>query len=153
MKISQARIEEMDSVRRLFTEYQHWLGIDLSFQNFEAELNSLPGCYAAPTGAIFLATENSNPIGCVAIRQFSESEAELKRMYVVPEARGRGVAKALLQQAVGMASLQGYKSIVLDTLPSMESAKKLYSQFGFVPTTPYYNSPISGTEYYRHVCS
>ena len=153
MKISQAKVEEMDSVRKLFTEYQQWLGIDLSFQNFEAELHSLPGCYAAPTGAIFLATENSEPTGCVAIRKFSEHEAELKRLYVVPEVRGRGVAKTLLQQAIQMASLQGYKSIVLDTLPSMESAKKLYTQFGFVPTSPYYNSPISGTEYYRYVCS
>ena len=153
MKISQARIEEMDLVRKLFTEYQQWLGIDLSFQDFETELSSLPGCYAAPSGAIFLATENSKPVGCVAIRQRSENEAELKRMYVVPEARGKGAAKALLQQAIEMASLQGYKSIVLDTLPNMESAKKLYAQFGFFSTAPYYNSPISGTEYYRYVCS
>ena len=143
----------MGSVVELFTEYQRWLGIDLSFQNFEAELNSLPGCYAAPAGAIFLAMENSKPIGCVAIRPFSAEEAELKRMYVVPESRGRGVARSLLQQAIAMASLQGYKSIVLDTLPSMESAKKLYKQSGFVSTQPYYNSPIRSTEYYRYVCS
>jgi carbonic anhydrase len=153
MKISQARIEEMDLVRKLFTEYQQWLGIDISFQNFETELHALPGCYAAPTGAIFLATENSKPIGCVAIRPFSENEAELKRMYVVPEVRGQGVAKALLRQAIEMASLQGYKSIVLDTLPNMEYAKKLYRQFGFVSTVPYYNSPISGAEYFLYVCS
>jgi putative acetyltransferase len=151
MKIILAKTEDMETVRKLFKEYQIWLGLDLTFQDFENELENLPGCYSQPKGAVFILKENDNPIGCVAIRPFSATEAELKRMYIHSSYRGKGYAKHLLNHALGMAKSAGYKSVVLDTLPTMTSAKSLYLKYGFKPITAYYESPLASTEYYRYV--
>ena len=139
----------MDVVRTLFREYQQWLGVDLGFQNFEKELNELPGCYKEPEGAIFIAKEGGDVVGCAAIRPITSKEAELKRLYVTPKTRGKGYGKLLLIHALQMAHSAGYESVVLDTLPIMKAAKALYIGFGFRKIEPYYNNPLEGVEYYR----
>lgn len=149
MEITTAKIEEMDIVRALFSEYQQWLGIDLCFQNFEKELHELPGCYQEPEGAIFLAKEEGQIVGCIAIRPRAGKEAELKRLYVMPKAQGKGFGKLLLAHALQIAHSMGYESVVLDTLPIMKAAKALYISFGFKKIEPYYNNPLEGVEYYR----
>lgn len=151
MEIVRAKIEDVTIVRDLFCEYHKWLGIDLAFQSFEDEISNLPGCYSQPKGAIFLAKENGRAVGCIAVRPFSETEAELKRLYIIPESRGKGYAKLLLAHAMHMAKSVCYQSVVLDTLPAMSAAKSLYIKYGFQLTEPYYNNPILGTEYYRYV--
>lgn len=153
MEIVDARLENMNCVVQLFREYQKYLGIDLTFQSFEEELAGLPGSYSHPEGGIFLAKEGETYVGCVAIRAHSSTEAELKRLYVQPASRGRGTGWLLFQRAMQKASVAGYTSVVLDTLPSMAGAKTMYLKYGFQPIKPYYNNPIQGAEFYRYVYS
>ena len=100
----------MLKIRELFREYQEWLGVDLCFQNFEEELADLPGTYAPPTGAIFLAIEISDIMGCIGIRPRVTNEAELKRLYVRPNHQGCGIGKQLFLAAMSEAKVMGYTS-------------------------------------------
>jgi len=149
VRIREAYQADMPIVRTLFIEYQQWLNVDLCFQGFEEELAALPGCYAPPKGVIYLAVEDGEPIGCVAVRPRTSGEAELKRLYVRSAKRGRGAGKRLFDAAMTRAHLMGYSSIVLDTLPHMRAAKSLYAAYGFRRIPPYYNNPEEGAEYYR----
>lgn len=151
MHLREAVEQDMPVVRDLFMEYQQWLGIDLCFQGFTEELATLPGGYAPPEGAIFLAHEESKVIGCVAIRPKTKNEAELKRLYVRPDHQGKGVGRRLFTAAMNRAKIMGYSSMVLDTLPSMAAAKSLYLGYGFEPIPAYYHNPAEGVEYYRYV--
>jgi carbonic anhydrase len=149
MKIVEAVTKDMNAVRELFREYQQWLGVDLCFQGFEEELASLPGRYAPPKGAIFLAVDDSRAVGCVAIRPRIIGEAELKRLYVRPSHQGYGLGTRLFDAAMRKAKSIGYTSIVLDTLPNMQAAKSLYLAHGFKAIPAYYENPEPGAEYYR----
>lgn len=153
MKIIKATEKDMLKIRELFREYQEWLGVDLCFQNFEEELADLPGTYAPPTGAIFLAIEISDIMGCIGIRPRVTNEAELKRLYVRPNHQGCGIGKQLFLAAMSEAKVMGYTSIVLDTLPTMQTAKSLYINYGFKEIPAYYENPENGVEYYRYVFS
>ncbi|MCB1859245.1 MAG: GNAT family N-acetyltransferase [Gammaproteobacteria bacterium] len=141
---------DIPAVRDLFREYQRWLGVDLCFQGFEQELAALPGCYAPPWGAIFLAVAKPEPVGCVAIRPRTSDEAELKRLYLRPAYWGGGMGKRLFRAAMSRAECIGYRSMVLDTLPSMSAAKALYMSHGFQEIPPYYHNPEPGAEFYRY---
>jgi ribosomal protein S18 acetylase RimI-like enzyme len=164
---------DLTAVKSLFTDYASSLGIDLSFQNFTAELDSLPGLYAPPFGAIFLAlASDSEAIGCVGLRPlpkkpkpkpYASREAvedgvgygtqnkicEMKRLYCTPSSRGLGVGKALIEEVVGEAVRLGYEEMRLDTLPSMEGARKLYGKYGFEEMEAYYETPLEGTFFLR----
>lgn len=151
MDIRLAATEDMATVRDLFVEYQQWLGVDLCFQGFAEELAALPGRYAPPKGAIYLARMADGIVGCVALRPSTDQEAELKRLYVREDRRGQGIGKLLFDHAMDKARQIGYSSIVLDTLPSMHTAKSLYLSYGFKPIPAYYANPEPGAEYYRYV--
>jgi carbonic anhydrase len=151
MKIVEATENDMPTVRKLFREYQEWLGVDLCFQGFDEELATLPGSYAPPTGVIFIAIEDNEAVGCVGIRPRMDNEAELKRLYVRPGHQGRGIGKQLFHTAMTRAKRIGYTSIVLDTLPAMQTAKSLYVAYGFKEIPAYYGNPEEGVEYYRYV--
>lgn len=153
MKIVEATVKDMLNVRKLFREYQEWLGIDLCFQGFEDELATLPGSYGPPMGVILIAVEDREVIGCVGIRPRLENEAELKRLYVQPIHQGRSIGKRLFHAAMSQAKRIGYASIVLDTLPTMHRAKSLYVGYGFKKIPAYYGNPEEGAEYYRYVFS
>ena len=153
MGIIKATQQDMLKVRELFLEYQQWLGIDLCFQNFEDELAALPGTYAPPTGAIFLAVDNSDVMGCIGVRPRVASEAELKRLYVRPIHQDCGIGKQLFLAAMSEAKAMGYTSIVLDTLPAMQAAKSLYVDYGFKEIPAYYENPENGVKYFRYVFS
>ena len=139
--------QDLESTAQLFAAYGESLGLDLSFQDFDTELTSLPGKYAPPTGEILLARDNSgNAVGCVAVRPLSPPDCcEMKRLYILPAARGLGVGKKLLHEILDKALSLGYNEIKLDTLPSMRQAVSLYESAGFVSTTPYYKTPLPGT--------
>lgn len=149
--IVEATDADMPSVRMLFQEYQHRLGVDLCFQGFETELANLPGCYASPDGAILIAKTGGEKCGCVAFRPLTATEAELKRLYVNSAWRGRGIGKALFESAMTKAKAAGYRSVVLDTLPSMVTAQVMYRDYGFTETSPYYANPEAGVIYFRFV--
>lgn len=153
MKIVHAKSQqEIDAVRRLFREYETHLDVDLCFQQFEAELDNLPGKYAPPSGTLLLATDGQRIVGCGALRKIASQAnptCEMKRLYVRPEARGLGIGKRLanrlIQEAVGL----GYAAMVLDTLDKLKTAIHLYESLGFVPAAPYYNNPLPGVIYLK----
>lgn len=133
----------------LFKEYAAWLNIDLCFQNFDAELQQLNEMYEAPHGIILLCKTDDNYTACVAVRNKGEQIAELKRMYVQPAQRGKGLAKDLLQKAINFAKQAGYKKIRLDTLATMTPAINLYKQFGFYEIDPYYHNPEDNAVFFE----
>ena len=137
----------LENVRQFFRNYAAWLGVDLSFQNFDQEMASLPGAYAAPQGRLFFAEVDGRPAGCVGVRPLPDSDGvcEMKRLYVTPEERGHGVGNALAMAAIRAAKEIGYKKLMIDTLPSMRMAVKLYRELGFTEAPAYYQTPIEGT--------
>jgi ribosomal protein S18 acetylase RimI-like enzyme len=140
--------EDLEAIASLFIAYTEWLNIDLAYQDFNSELNNLPGKYSPPKGELLLArTRDSNaPIGCVALRPLSLPECcEIKRLYVAPAGRGLGVGKVLAKEILAIAKSASYAYVKLDTLPHMEAAIGLYTQLGFVKCAKYYDTPIEGT--------
>ena len=136
---------ELEHVRQFFRNYAAWLGVDLSFQGFADELANLPGAYGDVDGRLFFAEVDGRPAGCVGIRRFSEGVCEMKRLYVDPDARGRGLGRQLALQAIKAAQELGYRRILLDTMPMMRIAVKLYRELGFTEAPAYYPTPIEGT--------
>jgi putative acetyltransferase len=138
---------EIETTRNLIREYGESLGIDLGYQNFEAELRTLPGDYSPPWGALLHVRDGEGDVGCVALRPLSSSVCEMKRLYVRPRCRGRGIARRLIAAILDEARRTGYLAIRLDTLPTMSAARALYKSLGFRPIAPYHKSPISGTAF------
>ena len=136
---------EIEHVRQFFRTYAGWLGVDLDFQNFAAEMETLPGAYAAPSGRLFFAELDGRPAGCVGIRAATEGVCEMKRLYVEPECRGTGVGRELALAGIKAAKAMGYRKIMLDTLPAMRIAVKLYRELGFKEAPAYYPTPVEGT--------
>jgi GNAT superfamily N-acetyltransferase len=131
--------EEMPAVRALFLEYAEAIGIDLCFQGFEEELATLPGLYAAPAGRLLVACEAEGLAGTVALRPLGDGLCEMKRLYIRPAYRGRGLGKRLVERVLDEAAGAGYSRMVLDTLPSLRDAIGLYRSLGFVDTERYYD--------------
>ncbi|HVE52609.1 MAG TPA: GNAT family N-acetyltransferase [Ramlibacter sp.] len=144
---------ELDAVRTVFREYAQGLGVDLCFQNFEAELAGLPGEYAAPRGALFLARVDGEIAGCCALRPLDTADypnaAEMKRLYVRKAFRGFGLGRQLAEAALDAARQAGYACVLLDTLDDMEAARALYEDLGFEDIPPYYHNPIAGAHYLK----
>jgi GNAT superfamily N-acetyltransferase len=140
---------EWDEARRLVREYAASLNVDLSFQNFDEELQHFASEYAAPRGAFILAEEAGHYLACIGLRQFSEDIGEIKRLYVIPAARGRGLGRVLVERIIEVAGEIGYRSVLLDTLPFMKEAQALYLSLGFRPTSAYRFNPIEGSAFLR----
>ena len=139
--------QDLEITAQLFAAYAESLGLDLSFQDFNTELKSLPGKYAAPNGEILLAHDSTgNAVGCVAVRPLCPPACcEMKRLYIQPTGRGLGIGKKLLHRVLDVAASLGYSEMKLDTLSSMTQAISLYKSTGFAPISPYYKTPLSGT--------
>lgn len=135
------RPEFLPAIRTLFGEYAASLDIDLCFQNFEQELAELPGRYAPPEGRLLLAVEKEQAVGCVALRKIGDGVCEMKRLYVRPTFRRRGVGKKLAAGIITAAKEIGYDWMRLDTLGNMTEAIALYESFGFGRIAPYYDNP------------
>ena len=142
-----ASIQRIEQTRRLFMEYRDSLQVDLCFQGFQAELDGLPGAYAAPRGRLYLALFDALPVGCVALRPLDEQRCEMKRLYVQPAYRGHGIGRALALQTIADATALGYRELVLDTLPSMQAAQALYAELGFKDGSEYTFNPVPGTRF------
>jgi putative acetyltransferase len=142
-----SEIQEARRLIREYGDYQESLGIDLAFQGFEEELAALPGRYAPPDGALLLAFTDAAPLGCVALRPIEHGACEMKRLYVRPEARGRGVGRRLAVAIIEEARRLGYRTMRLDTIDTMVEALGLYRSLGFEEISPYYANPNAGVVY------
>ena len=136
---------DLAEVRRLFRDYADGLVVDLSFQDFETELRELPGKYAPPRGRLLLAWQDTQAVGCVALRPLAQRDCEMKRLFVRAQARGEQLGRRLAEQICQEAREAGYTRICLDTLPTMQSAQALYRALGFRPIGPYVYNPVPGT--------
>ena len=137
--------QQFEDGRNLFQQYAASLDIDLDFQDFSSELKAIDEQYNRPKGALLLAYKNHIPVGCVALREFAKDTAELKRMYVQAEYRKYKIGIRLLELIIEIAKKLDYKTIRLDTLPTMSKAQDLYRSFGFSEIPSYRFNPVSGT--------
>lgn len=138
---------EIEVVRALFAEYAAELPVDLAFQGFAEELATLPGAYAGPGGVLLLAWVDDLAAGCVGLRPLAPGACELKRLYVRAAFRGRGLAGRLTAAALAEARRRRYARILLDTLPNMIEAQRLYRALGFREIRPYRANPVPGAMY------
>ncbi|MBI3714902.1 MAG: GNAT family N-acetyltransferase [Betaproteobacteria bacterium] len=138
---------EIGAIRKLLREYQQSLDTDLCFQNFEQEVASLPGDYVPPRGRLLLGYANGLAAGCIAMRGLNADTAEMKRLFVRPDYRGCGFGRAFAQAIIDAARGEGYRRLVLDTLPSMGDAQALYAVLGFRDIAAYTNNPVAGTRF------
>ena len=136
--------DQIETVRRLFQEYWNSFEFTPCFQNFSTELAGLPSAYVPPDGRLALAMIDSAAAGCVALRRVDALRGEAKRLYVRPEFRGQGIARALLEWLIGEARTAGYRELVGDTMPVMQEALALYQRMGFQRTSPYLTEPTPG---------
>jgi GNAT superfamily N-acetyltransferase len=105
-----------------------------------------PRSLAPPDGVFVLARLDGVPVGCGGFRRFADGVAEIKRMYVAPEARRGGVATAVLEDLETRARALGYRSIRLETGTNQPEAMALYQRAGYQAMLPYghyRDSPMS----------
>ena len=121
----------------------------LDLQNYEEELRHLEGKYGPPRGALILAIENGEAAGCIALKEMDAERCELKRLYVRPAFRGRGLGRTLTDMIVARARAAGYKEMLLDTLPFLQSAQRIYRATGFCEIEKYNDSPMDDATYMK----
>jgi len=138
---------QIEHARSLFRAYADSLGVDLSFQDFDRELRELPGDYVPPKGRLFLAYDAERVAGCGALRDLGDHVCEMKRLYVVPEFRGKRVGRMVAEALIAAAREIGYRAMRLDTLPAMLEAQSLYHALGFREIAPYRYNPVPGTKF------
>ena len=150
MQIISARTSaHLNEIRTIFREYEQFLDVDLCFQGFEEELANLPGKYASPEGALFLAVEDQSVAGCVAVRALEGNICEMKRLYTRPSYRGKGLGRQLAERVIMEAENLGYTLMRLDTRESLTSAMALYRSLGFTKTGAYYHNPLQNVIYWE----
>jgi putative acetyltransferase len=151
--LTPATPELLDATRAIFREYAAQLGVDLCFQNFDAELVDLPGEYAVPHGALLLTMVDGEIAACAALRPLTDVDypnaCEMKRLYVRPAFRRFGIGRLLAQALMDRGLQAGYSNLLLDTLDDMEAARGLYASLGFEEIAPYYFNPIPGAHYLK----
>lgn len=144
--------EDFDAFARLITLYVEWCRerykdmpwlVDMAFghQALDNELEDLAAKFTPPSGKILLAVDGDEAIGGVAYRTWPDDVCEMKRLFVVKDAAGRGVGRALCQALIDTAHKDGYKTMRLDTSRDMVEAISLYRSFGFVDRAPYIEYP------------
>ena len=139
---------QIAQARELFLEYAQSLGFSLCFQNFDQELAELPGSYAPPEGRLLLAEYDGQISGCVALHKLEADICEMKRLYVRPQFRGKGLGRILIDRVIAEARQMGYQRMRLDTVePVMRDAVAMYRKIGFREIPPYCNNPMPGALY------
>ena len=147
---------DIKNIKELFSEYVKllcYLENDfqdyLDLQDYNNELDNLNEKYGLPNGRLYIAYIDNQAAGCIALRQLSDSECEMKRLYVKPEYRGKQIGKSLVEIIINDAKEIGYKSMFLDTIPALKTAIDLYENMGFYQIPPYNNSPVEKTVFMK----
>ena len=135
------------AARNLVEEYARSLGVDLDFQHFAHEIESLRTHYGPPDGRFLLCECDGEFAGCVALRRFDADDCEMKRMHVTPAFRGRGLGRVLAEAIIADAKGLGYRRMLLDTMPFMREAHRLYESLGFRAIPAYRHNPVPGTAF------
>jgi len=139
---------QITQARELFLEYAQSLGFSLCFQNFDKELTDLPGEYSPPAGRLLLAELDGQLAGCVALHKLELGICEMKRLYLRPQFRSKGLGRVLADCIISEARQIGYKRMRLDTVePVMKDAVGMYRKLGFKEIAPYCSNPMAGTLY------
>jgi len=139
---------QVAQARELFAEYAQSLGMNLCFQNFDQELADLPGDYAPPDGRLLLVDYAGQWAGCVALHKWGDGICEMKRLYLRPAFRGKGLGRVLAESIIAEARAVGYQRMRLDTIePIMKDAVEMYRKLGFREIAPYRPNPIAGAMY------
>ena len=139
---------QVAQARELFVEYAQSLGMNLCFQNFEQELADLPGSYAPPEGRLLLAEYAGQLAGCIALHKWEADICEMKRLYLCPAFRGKGLGRLLAETIIAEARTIGYQRMRLDTIgPIMKEAVEMYRRLGFREIAAYRANPIVGAMY------
>jgi putative acetyltransferase len=139
---------QVEQARELFLEYAKSLGFSLCFQDFDKELAELPGDYAPPDGRLLLAEFEGTLAGCVALHKLEQHICEMKRLYLRPSFRGKGLGRMLAETIIAEARSLGYRHLRLDTVePVMKDAVAMYRRFGFREIAPYRSNPMAGAMY------
>lgn len=146
-----------DQVKTLFQEYTDMLiECDKDFkeylnkQNYDDEIAHLEEKYGLPYGRLYLAFCDNNPAGCIGLRKIDNENCELKRLYVKPEYRGKNIGSHLVKHVIKDAKEIGYKHILLDTLPFLETAISMYKRYGFYEIESYNNTPMDNLIYLKY---
>jgi ribosomal protein S18 acetylase RimI-like enzyme len=140
-----AAADDAVALRALFREYFAWLGPEGWFSDVEAELAALPGGY----DALLVARDGEEVVGCVALRPLEDGVCEMKRLYVRPAGRGSGAGRALVEAIVEEARRLGFRTMRLDTLPTMAAAQALYRSLGFTEIERYNDNPVKGVRFFE----
>lgn len=140
---------ELDLVRQLWREYWQSFGLSMDFQGFGRELEGLPGAYGAGGGALLLAISDDQAAGTIALRRLDAASGELKRLYIRPQFRGRGLGRRLVEAAIERARSFRYQRLYGDTLPVMTDALSLYKRLGFERVPAYSADPTAGAIYLK----
>ena len=93
--------------------------------------------------------EDGAPAGCIALHRLDDERCELKRLYVRPAYRGQGLGSRLVARILDDARQIGYRAMLLDTLPVLDSAVRMYRGLGFYEIPCYNDSPIDKTYFFR----
>lgn len=147
--VNSAQTERLTQVRALLTAYARERNYDAALGDFTTELNTLPGRYAPPAGALLLVTLQQQATGCVAFRRLDTSTCEMKRLYVLPEFRSRGIGRRLIAALLEQARTTGYQRMRLDSHPHMHAAIYLYQTFGFREIEAYNSNPTPGIRFFE----
>jgi GNAT superfamily N-acetyltransferase len=139
--------EDWACAETLVDAYADEIQVDLSFQGFSNERVNLAEAYSAP-GGLWLAMRARQAAGCVALRRHTQGYAELKRLFVLPVARGQGIGQALVQRAVAEARTAGMAGVRLDTLLDMKGAQAVYRRLGFRQVPAFGGEALPGTQFY-----
>jgi len=150
MRIKQCKTkEQFEEAKRVVKEYLIWLNIDIDFQNIKSEFENFSKIYSPPDGAFYLVKIDKKLAGGVGFKRLEDSICEIKRLYVYPDFRGKGVGKTLLDMTLTLAKNYGYSRARLDTLERMKEAITLYKSFGFKEISPYYLNPLPKVKYFE----
>ena len=140
---------QIEEVRALFVEYARSLDFNLHFQGFDKELLELPGPYSLPQGRLILCRLQGAPAGCIAVKPLGGGLCEMKRLFVRPEFRGKGIGLKLATRIIADARQIGYRAMRLDTIATMVPAMALYRQLGFREIPPYYDNPVPNATFFE----